>query len=312
MSNPVLVLAGSGGPIARHITEHARDRYDVVALTRSVDGTEPAGTRAVSWHPSAASEHDEAALDALAATLQGAVAVVNLAGASIGDGRMDAEHRRRVRQSRLQSTETLVTAVARCAEPPQVFVQASASGYYGDRGDERLDEDAGPGDEGPLTVVAKDWEEASEPVEMHTRRVVTRFGLVLAKDAPAWQRLLTPIRWLDAGRLGSGDQWWPWVDADDLARAILFLIEQPEARGAFNVCAPHPVRQKEFSRRVAARIGRTALVPAPAFALRLVLGRTADLLLLASQRMVPGRLQELGFSWESPELDDLLDKLTGA
>ena len=311
MSKPVLVLAGSGGPIARHIADLARDRYDVIALTRRVDGNEPSGTRAVSWNPNAAGADDEVGLAALAATLEGAAAVVNLAGASIGDGRMDAEHRRRVRESRLDSTRTLVAAVARCAEPPDVFVQASASGYYGDRGDELLAEDAPPGDDGAITVVAVDWEAASEPVEAHARRVVTRFGLVLAEDAPAWQRLLTPIRWLDAGPLGSGKQWWPWVDADDLARAVLFLIETPEARGAFNVCAPNPVRQKEFMRRVAARLGRTGFVPAPAFALRLVLGRTADLLLLASQRMVPARLQELGFTWRWPELEDELDKLLG-
>lgn len=312
MPQPKLVVAGSGGPIARHVVAAAREDFDVVALTRTVDGSQPAGSRAVAWNPRAVREGDEAAIDALAATLEGARAVVNLAGAGIANGRLGPDHRRRVMESRVDSTTTLVGALARTSRPPDAWIQGSASGYYGDRGEEVLTEDAARGSALFLSDVVAAWENAAQPASARTRLVVTRFGLVLAEDAPAWQRMLLPIRLFVGGPLGGGTQWFPWIDGDELGNVVRFLIDRDDARGVFNVTAPEPVRQRQLARKAATRLGRPAIVPVPAFALRIVLGGVADQLLLPSQRVVPERLDALGYAFEYPDIDRALDKLLGS
>ena len=132
---------------------------------------------------------------------------------------------------------------------------------------------------------------------------------MLATDAPAWQRLLLPIRLGVGGPLGNGRQWYPWIGADDLSRAILFLLEHPQARGVYNLTAPEPVRQLDLARRVAKRLRRPAIVPVPTPLLRLVLGAAADALVLASARALPQRLEALGFPFEYPRLEPLMEKL---
>lgn len=309
MALPKMVIAGAGGVIARHLAQAASPDYDVVALTRNVDGSEPDGTRAVAWEPAADRDGNHQALDELAEVLDGAAAVVNLAGASIGDGRMGPEHRRRVMDSRVESTNTLVRAVERTEHPPAVWIQGSASGYYGDRGDEILTEDSRRGRDFFLSDVTHAWEQAAEPAGKRCRLIVTRFGLILAEDAPAWQRMILPIRLFVGGPLGSGEQWLPWIDADELARAALFCIDTEEAEGPINFVAPEPVRQKELAHKAASRLGRPAYFPAPAPLLRLVLGGTADQLILCSQRVVPERLMELGWEFRHPDIDSELDEL---
>lgn len=309
MSRPKLVIAGSGGVIAKHIAQAASETYDVVALTRSVDGSEPSASHAVAWKPTAAKEGDDASLDELAGVLDGAHALVNLAGASIGDGRLGEEHRRRVRDSRIDSTDTLVEAARRSGRAPTVWVQGSATGYYGDRGDEVLTEDSERGRDFYLADVVETWERAAQPAAARSRLVIMRSGLVLAPDAPAWQRMILPIRLFVGGRLGSGDQWFPWIDARDHAGAVLYLVRTEGAEGPFNFTAPQPVRQADLAKKAAERLGRPAIFPAPAPLLRLVLGRAADQLILCSQRVVPERLLELGWEFEHPDIDSELDRL---
>lgn len=312
---PRLVISGASGVVGRHLIKAARvyHDYDVTILTRSVDGGEPEGVKAVAWDPDAAGavsgSRNEAALDALAEVLDGSAALVNLAGASIADGRLGDEHRRRVRDSRVASTHTLVEAARRSAAPPAVWLQGSAVGYYGDRGDEVLDADAGPQPGFFLSEVGMAWEREAEPAAEFSRLVTGRIGLVLAEDAPAWQRMLLPIRLFVGGPLGSGQQWFAWIDADDLARAMLFLIGDEGARGAYNLTAPKPVRQIALARAAARRLGRPAVVPAPAFALRLILGGVADMLLLPSTRAVPDRLLGSGFEFHRADLQDEMDAL---
>lgn len=311
MERPRLIIAGAGGPIARHITAVARPEWDVTVLTRRVDGTEPEGARAVSWNPTAARDGDVAALDALAAVLEGAKALVNLAGASLAGGRLGADHRRRVLESRVDSTTTLVQAAGRASAPPEVWIQGSASGYYGDRGDAVLTERSEPGSRLFLCEVTAAWEGAAQPAAQWSRLVVTRFGVVLARDAAAFKQLVLPVRLFVGGPLGDGRQWYPWIEADELARVILFLIETDEARGAFNVVAPEPVRQVELTRAIASRLGRPAFVPVPAFALRIVLGGPADEVVLPSQRVVPERLLSLGYEFDHRDVDSAIAKLLG-
>ena len=297
--------------MARHIARAARDRYDVVALTRSVDGSEPQGARPHAWDPGAAEAGDERVLDELAQLIDGAQAIVNLAGASIDGGRFGRDHRRRLVESRVGSTTTLVRALERAGTAPDVWIQGSATGHYGDRGDEILTEDAGASHDFFLAEVTRAWEGAAAPAAAYCRMVVTRCGVVLAPDAPAWNKLLLPIRLFVGGPLAGGEQWFPWITGGDLARAMLFLIETPTSEGAFNVAAPEPVRQKQLAREAAARLSRPAFVPTPAPLLRLALGGLADQLVLPSQRVVPARLQESGFAFDHPTIASALDHLLG-
>jgi uncharacterized protein (TIGR01777 family) len=254
---PTLVLAGGSGLIGRHLITAALPRYQVVLLTRRIDGSEPAGVQALAWQPRAAREGDEASVERLAQALSGTQAVVNLAGASIAKGRLGEAHRRRVSESRADSTTTLLEACLRTERPPAAWFQASAVGYYGDSGDRELFEDAAPGSDA-LAHSCLAWEGAAAPLAEHTRLIVGRIGLVLAKDAPAWQMYLAPIRLGLGGRLGSGRQWYAWIDADDLAHAILFLLENEACQGVYNLTTPQPVRQLDLSRKAAARLGPAA------------------------------------------------------
>lgn len=308
MSRPRLVIAGAGGVVGRHLIAAARDRYDITVLTRHRDGDAPQGVRVRVWNPRAAREEDDRAIGALAGVLDGARALVNLAGAPLSDGRLGSEHARRVVDSRVDSAATLIAANASAIAPVDVWFQASAVGFYGDRGDDLLTEHSAPGDD-LLADTARAWEAAAQPAAELSRLLIGRFGLVLAEDAPAWQRLLLPIRLYVGGSLGSGRQWYAWIGADDLARAILWLIEDDEAEGIFNVTAPEPVRQVDLARHAAERLGRPLWTRVPGFALRLGLGGVADALVLPSIRALPQRLQSSGFTFSFPTIERMMTHL---
>jgi uncharacterized protein (TIGR01777 family) len=265
----------------------------------------------VSWDPKAAAGGDSSALERVRLALDGAHAVVNLAGASIADGRLDERHRARVLESRVEATRAVVEGAKRCESPPSVLVQASASGFYGDCGEERVTEGR-PSGSLFLSEVCRRWEaEAARATQLDRapRLAIARFGVVLGAGAPAWEKLLLPIRLGVGGRLGSGRQWMPWVDLDDVARAVVRLVSDERCTGAYNVSAPEPVRQVDLVRQVASRLHRPAVLPAPAFALKLALGKLADELLLPSCRMVPDRLVAEGFRFERPTLERELEHI---
>lgn len=310
MAEHRIVIAGAGGIVGRRLLEALAERGPVIVLTRRDDGTWPAGVTPVVWSPDAARRGDEAALDALTRHLEGARGLVNLAGASISDGRLDAAHLARLRGSRVDAAETLLSAVRRCAVPPAVWVQGSAVGLYGDRGDAVLTEASGPGAASfPLVPTGLAWEAASEGAADLGRYVVARLGVVLDRDADAWRRLLLPVRLFAGGPLGSGRQWMAWVSGRDAARALLWLLDTTSAQGIYNLTAPEPVRQIDLTRAAARALRRPVWLPAPAFALRLVLGRLADGLLLGSQRVVPQRLLAEGFSFQDPTIERAMPTL---
>jgi uncharacterized protein len=304
------VIAGAGGIVGRRLLEALTGRGPVTVLTRRDDGGWPAGVTPFVWSPDAARRGDDASLDALAARLDGARALVNLAGASIADGRLDAAHLARLRGSRVDVAETLLAAARRCATPPAVWVQGSAVGLYGDRGDAVLTEASGPGAASfPLVPTGLAWEAATEGAADLGRYVVARLGVVLDRDAEAWRRLLLPVRLFAGGPLGSGRQWMAWISGRDAARALVWLIDSPDAHGVYNLTAPEPVRQIDLTRTAARALRRPVWFPAPAFALRLVLGRTADGLLLGSQRVIPQRLLESGFDFADPTIERAMPTL---
>lgn len=246
-----------------------------------------------------------------AAALEGVDAVVHLAGENIAGGRWSDESRRRILESRTKGTALLCESLARLSRPPRVLVSASAIGFYGDRGDEVLDETSAPGD-GFLADVCRQWEAATAPARDAGIRVVNlRIGVVLTPRGGALAQMLTPFRLGAGGVLGPGTQWMSWISLDDLVAAVLHAIATPALEGPVNATAPSPVTNAELTRTLAGVLRRPAVLPVPAFALRALLGEMADALLLASTRVVPRRLVETGFRFRDPDLHGALADMLG-
>ena len=239
----------------------------------------------------------------------GADAVVNLAGASIAEGRWTAKRKKLLRTSRVDSARALVNALAKMAARARGLVSASAIGYYGDRGEELLNEDSLPGTDF-LSSIAMEWEAEAEKADVLGIRVVrARFGVILAKNGGALLQMARPFRFGVGGRIGSGQQWLSWVTLDDVVAILRLALENGAVRGPLNVVSPQPVRNAEFTNALAKVLHRPALFPAPAFALRLALGEMAEALLLSSQRVVPTELQRLGYRFLHPDLEAALSAL---
>ena len=258
----------------------------------------------VAWDP------DGGSIDADA--LSGTEAVVHLAGESIAGHRWSEEHKARVRDSRVRGTTLLAEALAKLPTPPQVMVSASGIGYYGDRGDEVLTEDSGPGDDF-LAGVCQEWEAATEPAEQVGVRVAhVRTGIVLARLGGSLGRQVRLFKLGLGGRLGSGRQYVSWISVDDYVGAVRHLLATATARGPHNLTSPEPVTNAELTRALGRVLRRPAVLPVPAKALDLVLGEgLSRSLVLASQRARPERLLESGYRFEHPELESALRHLFG-
>lgn len=294
-----VVVAGSSGLIGTALADALEAQgTNVVRLLRP--GSPPA-EGAARWDPGAGT------IDAGA--LEGADAVVNLAGVGIGDHRWTATHKAAVLDSRVKSTSLLAETIPTLSHPPGVFVSGSASGYYGDRGDDILDEDSGPG-AGFLADVCRRWEAATQPAASAGVRVVhIRSGIVLSSKGGALGKLLLPFKMGLGGRIGTGKQWWSWISIHDEVGAVLHALRTPGLSGAVNLTAPTPVRNEEFVATLGRVLSRPAFLPVPKFALRAALGDFADEGLLGSQRILPRRLEESGFQFLQPELEPALRDL---
>lgn len=238
--------------------------------------------------------------------LEGCAAAIHLSGANVAGQRWTAAYRQEMATSRVDSTRALASLLAGLRNPPQTLLVASAVGFYGDRGNEVLDETAPPG-KGFLADLCRQWEAAAQPaVEADIRVVHLRFGVVLGPGPGALARMLPMFRLGLGGRLGNGRQWMSWISLEDAMRAVLFVLEAPALAGPVNLTAPSPVTNAEFTRVLARQLRRPAFLPAPAFALRLALGQMADEALLASVRAVPTRLLVAGFRFAHPTVDKAL------
>jgi hypothetical protein len=243
-----------------------------------------------------------------AAALRGADVAFNLAGEPVAEGRWTPERKRRIRDSRVAGTRNLVAALRALDRRPRVLVSASAVGYYGDRGDDPLDEDAPPG-RGFLADVCVDWErEAMAATELGLRVVCLRIGLVLSPGGGALAKMLPAFRFGAGGRLGSGRQWMPWVHVDDIVGLLLHAARVDTLRGPLNGVAPVPVTNADFAAALGRAVRRPALLPAPAFALAVALGEMSGML-LASQRLRPARALASGYAFAHPTLDEALASL---
>lgn len=292
-----MAVTGSTGLIGSALCEALEAAGD--AVVRVVRGAARSGE--VGWDPAAGT------IDA--SGLEGVDAVVHLAGRSIGQRRWTAAEKQRVLLSRTTGTELLARTLASLERPPAVLVSASAVGFYGDRGDEVLTEESGPG-EGFMADVVRRWEEATGPAaEAGIRVALARSGVVLARDGGMLPRMLLPFRLFVGGRMGSGRQHLSWISLRDEVRALQWLLDH-ELSGPVNCTSPEPVTNAELAATLGRVLRRPAVVPAPAFALRAILGRElADELVLGSARVVPSRLLESGFEFEHPDLEGALRDL---
>ena len=232
-------------------------------------------------------------------------AVVNLAGETI-EGRWTAKKKKKILESRVKGTQLLSQTFQRLDAPPRIFVSSSASGFYGDRGEEILTESSTAGN-GFLADVCKAWEAAAD-TSSETRLAIARTGVVFDPSGGALQKLLIPIRLFFGGPLGGGKQWWPWITLADEVKALMHMIDT-DIEGPVNLVSPQPLRNKELTKQIAKALKRPALIPAPAFALRALLGEMADGLLLSSSRILPETLEKSGFQFSSPDLQSALESL---
>lgn len=297
-----VVVTGATGFVGQSLVRELNARnHRVVVLTRDPGG-------AARRLPLVAAIHafDPNTEAAPAEALDGADAIVHLAGESVA-GRWTEAKKQAIRESRVLGTRNLVEGLRDLDHRPGAFVSSSAIGFYGDRGDEELTEDAGPGGDF-LATVAVEWEgEAARATDFGLRVASLRTGIVLGTGGGALHEMLLPFRLGLGGPMGGGRQWWSWIHMHDLVRMILAALEEPWS-GSWNATTPRPERQSDFARILAGTLGRPAVLPAPAFALRAVLGEFATEL-LTSHRVLPRRALDAGFSFRFGRLEDALADL---
>jgi uncharacterized protein (TIGR01777 family) len=300
-----ILITGGSGLIGRGLAANlASNGSEVIILSRwpeRVTGL-PAGVNAKWW--------DGRTIEGWGSVVDGVDAIINLAGENISIGRWTSERKRRILESRLNAGRAVVQAVEAAVHKPRVVIQASGVGYYGSCGDEEITEDMPPGGDF-LAQTAIDWEASTAPLEaLGVRRVIIRTGVVLSSSGGALPRMLLPFRLFAYRRLGSGRQWFPWIHISDEVGAIRFLMETERASGPFNLSAPAPLINAEFSYLLGKQLKRPALIPVPGFMLRLFFGEMSTAI-LDGQRAIPRRLLQLGFKFQFDEANIALRDLLG-
>ena len=282
------IITGGSGLIGRALTESlAADGHEVIILSRTPErvGNLPASAKAALWDGQTATGWGQ--------LVNGAEAVINLAGENIAAGRWTDERKTRIRESRIKAGQAIVEAVEAATDKPKVVVQASGAGYYGPSDAEEVTEETLPGDDF-LAQVCVDWEASTAPVEaLGVRQVIIRTGVVLSPEDGAFPKMVLPFKLLAGGPLGSGRQWLPWIHLADEVAAIRFLIEQETASGPFNLTSPNPLTNADFGRVLGKTLQRPALLPTPSLALRLAFGEMSTVL-LEGQRALPSAITAVG------------------
>ena len=296
-----VVIAGGTGFLGTALAQSLRaEAHEVILLTRR-----PRTADQVAWNPSAV----EAGVSRpWFDVLDGADAVVNLAGEPLDAGRWTAARKQRILASRLDATNALVAAIEHVPQAPSVLVSASAIGVYGQLADQPVTETAPPGDDF-LASVCVAWERAARAAEGRSRVILLRTGLVLDRRHGALPRLALPFHLFAGGPMGSGRQWWSWIHVADWVGLVRWAIATADVAGPVNLTAPQPVTNREFTKTLGRVLGRPALLPAPGFALRALLGEMADALILGGQRVRPQRALEAGYAFRFPALEAALREL---
>lgn len=297
-----VIITGGTGFIGRFLCRSLSDaNHEIIVLSRNIEfANKMFGETAtpVFW--------DGKTTAGWLAHVDGANAIINLAGENIGSGKWTQKKKQLLLQSRLQAGKAIVAAIRQVRTKPEVLLQASGIGIYGDRGDDLLDETASPG-RGFLPELARDWERSAEDVaEMGVRLVYLRTGVVLAKEADFIKRVLLPFRLFVGGHMGNGKQWLSWIHLDDEVRAIKFLLERNDLTGAFNLSALNPLTYKDFFKTMGNLMHRPSWFHVPGFLLRFALGQMAEELILTGQRAIPKKLSDAGFEFNYPDIESAL------
>lgn len=289
-----IAIAGASGLVGAAISPQLEaEGHDVVRLVRN--SPRPGE---IEWHP------NQDAIDP--AKLEGFDAIINLAGENIAEGRWTEEKKKKIHDSRVNGTHLLSEAVAKLTTKPRCFLCASATGIYGDRGDETLVEQSESGG-GFLAGVCREWEMATEPAHRAGVRVVNlRFGPILARAGGMLEKMLTPFKMGLGGKIGSGKQYISWVAIDDSVAAMKLALNDESIRGPLNVVSPKPVTNERFTRALGEVLSRPTVMAMPAFAARLAFGEMADEMLLVSQKVIPKKLQAAGFQFAYADLETAL------
>jgi uncharacterized protein (TIGR01777 family) len=291
-----VLIAGASGLVGSALTPALE--AEGATVTRLVRTS--AGSGEIEWDPN----NDQ--IDA--AALEGFDAIINLAGENIAAGRWTDEQKRKIHDSRVNGSHLISETIAGLKQKPKVFLCASATGIYGDRDDEALDEESDSGG-GFLAGVCREWEQATEPAAAAGIRTVNlRFGPILAREGGMLAKLLTPFKMGMGGKVGSGKQYISWVAIEDVVNAIMLALKDDSVRGPLNIVSPNPVTNEIFTKTLGHVLGRPTALAMPAFAVRLAFGEMADEMLLASQRVIPKKLNDLGYEFQQPELEGALKK----
>jgi uncharacterized protein (TIGR01777 family) len=293
-----ILISGATGLIAKHLIPTLEAKgHEIFSLIRK----EPKNGHEIQW------DAEEGFAGGEQAKLEGMDAVLHLAGEPIGQT-WTKEKKRLIKESRTVGTRILVGALDKTKDPPKHFISASAIGYYGNRGDEILTEESAPG-EGFLAEICVPWEaEARKAADFGARVVFLRTGIVLSKDGGALAQMLTPFSFGVGGVVGGGTQWMSWIALEDMLSVILFALENENVRGAINVTAPNPVTNQTFTKTLGEVLNRPTIIPIPEFGVKFMFGEMGETLLLGGSRVIPKKLEDLGFIFKYPELKEALKK----
>lgn len=292
-----ILISGASGLVGTHLVPVLEAKgHEIYSLVRKT----PKNEREIQWDAAKGFSEKEQA------RLEGFDAVIHLAGDNVASENWSQDKKRRIRESRTTGTRVLVDALKKTQNPPKTLISASASGFYGDRKDEVLTEASAKGT-GFLPDVCDEWEREARKAEEFGARVVNpRIGVVLSKDGGALDKMLTPFKLGVGGVVGSGKQWMPWIALDDLLNVIVFALENTQIKGAINTISPGIVTNEEFTKALGKAVHRPTILPIPEFAIKLLYGEMGETLLLTGQRMIPEKLQDAGFEFQYPKLDDAL------
>jgi len=301
-----VLVTGATGFVGKELIKKLNaNGHEILVLTRNSDSAKfriPVHCEIVTWDPEKYSLSPS--------VLKGVDAVINLAGEGIADARWTPERKRALIQSRVLSARRLIDAMSYMNSKPKVFLSASAIGFYGDQGDQLLNEESAKGN-GFLSEVCQSWEnETLKAKHFGIRTVALRIGMVLGHDGGALEKMLPPFQLGVGGKLGSGTQWMSWIHIHDLVEMMAFSIENPSADGIYNAVSPNPVRNREFTKTLGQELKRPTLFPVPKFILKIVLGELSELL-LGSQRVISKKISDRGFKFKYPHVQEALKEVCG-
>ncbi len=296
-----ITVFGGSGFLGRRLISGLKSKYDFVIASRNAAGknTFPSGIKKAVI---------DGTLESYTSAINGSAAVINFSGASIAGKRWNSEYKKEIYNSRIGTTEMIVSAIEKCSSKPSVFISTSASGYYGDRADEILNEESGAGSDF-LADLCSDWEKAAfRARDLNVRTVCIRIGIVLDKYEGALKELIFPFRLFAGGKLGNGRQWMPWIHIDDVTGIISFALNNASITGPVNTSSPNPSTNRDFSKLTGKIMRRPAFFAVPKFALGIITGEFGKYL-LAGQRMHPEKILKTGYKFRYEKLFDALNNL---